>query len=385
MKKNTGEKTRLLPALIFFGITVLLFISLLIVKTFPEASETISTGFSRWWIGVFGGLSSKVSFSLFEFFIYLCIFVIICFIAFWIYCGVKKRGRAALKSLIVFLIIVFTILNIYTLTASFTYMRKSPDLIYAAEEEPDSQKLYELASYFIEDFNILAENFEKDDSGMFVNPYTVNELNAIFQEEYRKLNSSYLFTYTPPVKEVVSSVLMSELSICGIFFAPTGEANINFDMPAFYIPVTIAHELAHAKGAMQERDANLFAYQICLNSDNDFLRLSGYMSCLSSLLSAVGFVCGEEVYNQLHDSLSEEYFVQWSLYYEYWNKHSSLAKIQEFFNDLYLKLSGVEEGVNNYYIEDEVIIDNNTNEVISFEYNDIQKIFIYIYNEKTKL
>lgn len=374
-----------MPALIFFGITVLLFVSLLIVKTFPEASVTISEGFSKWWITVFGGLNSKVSFSVFEFLIYLCLFIIISFIASWIYFAVKKRGRSALKSFIVFLTIVFIVLNIYTLTASFTYMRKSPDLIYATEEEPDAQKIYAAASYFIEDFNNLAENSEKDGSGNFLNPYSIDEYNKIFEEEYEKLNSDYLFTYTPPVKEVVSSVLMSELSVCGIFFAPTGEANINFDMPAFYIPVTIAHELAHAKGAMQERDANLFAYQICLNSDNDFLRLSGYMSCISSLLSAVNYVCGEDSYNELIDTLSPEYFNQWSLYYEYWNKHSSLGKIQEFFNDIYLKLSGIKDGVNNYYIEDEVIIDNNTDEVISFEYNDIQKIFLFIYNQKNGL
>lgn len=382
MRKRTGSKPRLAFVLTALGISVILFIVLLAVKASTEISESVSVGFSQWWIAVFGGLCSKVSFSVSEFLVYIAVIAVLAFIVSWIYFAVKKRWRSALKSFLVFVVIVFVALNVYTLTASFSYMRKSPNLIYGTDEEPDADKIYAVASYFIDDFNELAFEFEKDDNGMFVNPYSLKELGEIISYEYEKLGSDFLFSYTPPLKEVVFSSLMSDFSTCGVFFAPTGEANINCDIPSFDLPVTCAHEIAHAKGAMKERDANLFAYQICLNSDNDFLRLSGYMHCISGLLSAVNFVCGEESYNELNDRLCKEYSVQWSLYYEYWNKYTAFGDIQEFFNDLYLKMSGIKEGVDNYYIKDEVVIDGATDEVVSFSYNDIQKIFLYIYNEK---
>jgi hypothetical protein len=66
-------------------------------------------------------------------------------------------------------------------------------------------------------------------------------------------------------KPVALSHLWSYTGIteCIPFF---GEANVNVDVPASQLPITICHEISHTRGIAREQDANLAGFLACLNS-----------------------------------------------------------------------------------------------------------------------
>ena len=73
---------------------------------------------------------------------------------------------------------------------------------------------------------------------------------------------------------------------------------------------------------------------------------------------------------------------------DFWNKYDLLSKISDFFNDLYLKLQGVEDGSDSY-VDDDVIIDvpvqdGDGNVVIEskYFYSDLQKVLYFLIKQR---
>lgn len=58
------------------------------------------------------------------------------------------------------------------------------------------------------------------------------------------------------------------------------EAQVNEDVLPEQYPFTMAHEFAHLLGVGSEAEANYFAFLVCMQSDSDAMRYSGYFSLL---------------------------------------------------------------------------------------------------------
>ena len=131
-------------------------------------------------------------------------------------------------------------------------------------------------------------------------------------------------------------------------FSPSGEANINVLIPVGDLPFTIAHELAHTKGVMREDEANQLAFYVCLNSENPFLRFSAYSRYFYLMrgMASTAYLTNEERENLLsvNPALSKIELFE----YKFWQEHDLLEKIGDFFNNLYIKSSGVSEGTSSY-------------------------------------
>ena len=114
------------------------------------------------------------------------------------------------------------------------------------------------------------------------------------------------------------------------------------------LPFTIAHELAHNKGVMREDDANKLAFYVCLNSESPYLRYSAYTSYFYQMKSmASGTYLTESEREGLHP-LDPAFNKTQSYVYNFWKKHNLLEDIGNWFNDLYIKSSGVKEGTSSY-------------------------------------
>ena len=182
--------------------------------------------------------------------------------------------------------------------------------------------------------------FEFNDDGSMVRPCSYNEIYDALKEEYQKLDSDYFLSYSSTPKPMyLLSWLYSQLQITGVTFPITNEANFNIDAPTSDMPFTIAHEMAHTKGVMREEDANLVAAYICLNSDNSYLRYSGYLTTYFSLYSLVQATNNEDMYKDFCNSLNPKIIKDVNYINNYWKSHDLLGSISKFFNDIYLMLS----------------------------------------------
>lgn len=349
--KERNYKRRAIIMLIVIGALVFLLALMLILRTNSKISEWMAAHISRGWISVFSAITGIFPFSLYELLLYLLILGGISIIVFAIVLFCKHKAMRATTYLLLFAIIGLSIGNIYTISAGFTYFRGEPDLPKyeaAVLYEQDKKQLYSLAELMIDDFNSLADKMEWDSDGRVVSPYSFRELAKKLRTEYKRLDGEYYSDFTPLAKPVTSKRIMSNMHISGVFFAPFGEANVNPLTPACDMPVTMAHELAHAKGAMRESDANLTAYYITVTSDDPYLRYAGYMSTYRVVLRMIS-VFDQKAYLELTQKIDERIFTDEILSSNFWLDYTLFDDITEKLNDLYLKLSG--QGGTDSYVE----------------------------------
>ena len=151
------------------------------------------------------------------------------------------------------------------------------------------EELAAVTRLFADRANELGELVERDDDGspvvvrrdMFAESlYIYNNISSEFPSLKGRL-------YSP--KPMLYSWLMSITGYGGMYFALTGEAMINVQMPEFMQPVTVAHEHAHQLGIFAEDEASFVGILACVTSDNLIFEYSGYMDGLNFLLNALMF------------------------------------------------------------------------------------------------
>jgi hypothetical protein len=141
-------------------------------------------------------------------------------------------------------------------------------------------------------------------------------------------------------------------------------------------PFTAAHEIAHTKGVMRESDADLLALYLMLNSDDYFLRMSGYFYSIGSIFKLSEYTGVDTDRQELLDLIDEKYFKYCDYAESYWDAHKSGKELGNWINNLYLLLSGVAEGTDSYR-DNELETDVNTGEITS--YTNFQKIYLDLF------
>ncbi len=212
------------------------------------------------------------------------------------------------------------------------------------QTEVTAENLYAAAEYYVTELNEVSSRMERDEKGNIVAPYGFEELCGRLNGEYSSCGG-YFASYDVRAKAVVLSVPMSYLGITGIFFPFYAEANVNTNIPPYELPVTMAHEMAHAKGVSREDEANLTAYALCISSSDDYLRYSGLMNAAAIALNALP----QEQYESLYEKIDAEILTEYKNASEHYKKYEgALDAVSSFFNDLFLKSNGVPSGTKSY-------------------------------------
>ena len=111
------------------------------------------------------------------------------------------------------------------------------------------EDLREVTAFFADRVSEMAGDVRRDGHGLFAVPR--EEILANSVRAYDGLTEAFPFLAfdDPGVKPMAFSRLMSALDFTGFYSSFTGESNVNVDSPACMLPSTIAHELAHQRGA----------------------------------------------------------------------------------------------------------------------------------------
>ena len=173
-------------------------------------------------------------------------------------------------------------------------------------------------------------------------------------------------------KPVSLSHYWSYTYIVGMYDPFLCEANINTDyIDITDFPITVCHELCHAKGYASETDCNLLASLACCQATRADFRYAGYnwifwnlYGVTESIAEATGNVMPEYAYTSeiepvLRDEMASRY---------YWSKiDEEVEAIKDIFNvditetsdnvnDAFLKSNGEEEGVEAYVVPDSIYV-----------------------------
>jgi hypothetical protein len=373
---------RLCEKAVVIGALVLLITVLSLIKLNENVSEYFyARGVSRAYVYAAGHIASVFGFSSFDFFVICCIIVLAAIIAGLIVLLVKKYHTKAAALAENTVIAALVIATVYVCTASGCYYRAKMPLPSYEGEQLTTDETAELVTYYLNDFSAAAATLTYDEKGKSVSPYTVDEISDLLEKEYERLDDSYFSSYTPKAKKSVFSGFMSYQGVCGVTFLPCGEAVINAETPDCYLVLTTAHELAHTKGVMRERDANLLAYYILITSEIPYFRYSAYMYGLN-YLTGILYRLDNEKYTEIMSLYPASAILDKQLEYDFWeSKDTFIETVSTFFNDVYLKLSGVSEGTDNYSdpsgVSEKTVEENGkTVTVVSVTYSDTAKMFI---------
>ena len=337
------KKLKYIPLVCVFLLGILIWI----ISSFEEASEWWTVHISSIYIFLIGSITNLLPFSLFEvtvlFFVLVGVFLLFRLIASFF----TKNGKYILKCFYKVFMFAMILLLSYQGIAGIAYHRKEVDILQYNEENITPIFVSDCIQFYLDDYNSIASILPRDEKNALVCPYSYDELASLVQKEMEKLDSPYFYTYTGKPKATFLSPILSELHITGINFAFTAEANVNTAMPWMDLPFTMAHELAHLKGVLREDDANLTALSVLLTSDVPFLRYSAYFRSFFRLLEIKALTNYDE-YERYYKQIHQNIFLDNFEYSDYFQEHDILTKISDFFNDLYLKFHGQEEGTHSY-------------------------------------
>jgi len=168
-----------------------------------------------------------------------------------------------------------------------------------------------------------------------------SELSEKVLDSFDSLSDEYGFpvTFRSRVKPVVFSVPMTYTHVSGVYTYITGEANMNVNYPDFVIPYTAAHEMSHQRGVSREDEANFVAFLACVESEDPYIRYSGYLNMYQYMASALSSVDPEryaEVFYTLDRGVVNE-LISYSGFFDRYRDNIA-ASISDAVNDTYLNI-----------------------------------------------
>ena len=394
-KQNKSALRRLLPLIISAAALLVLLVILLLIRKKESVAEWFTTHVSKFLVGLAGHITSVFPFSVYEWTLILAVAGLIALVVLGIIGLTKKKFFAVLKGLCIVVVVALSFGNLYTVTAGFAYYR-SPLKLERSETLYKGEILLDIATYFTDDLNELNKRLERDEKGNVISPYTTRQLAKKLQDEYKRLDSDYFFSYTPRAKGMTNNWFMTSSGFTGVTFMPFGESNVNTMTPSSDLPATMAHELAHAKGVMRENEANLVSYYLLLTSSDPYLRYCGYFSVITSLYSAIsiGTNFDYELADAFYDNIPSQFKTEEDNAFLFWTNYRGpfafltdfLDRAGRWFNNLYLKSNGAPTGEGSYqnpWSFEETPIENPDTGEIEIEYtpvySEIHKIFFSIY------
>lgn len=383
-------KRRLLRKIIVLLCLAAVFAFLCVVSADEQICEAFTRTISRAWVAVFGTLLGWIPCSVYELFLIVAIVAAVCAVVFIVVFLCKRNFVRFFSLLLTVGICVFGFLSVYTASASFAYGREPlPTVVYEKQNPDDFDKAQaiDMAEKVIAELNQAYRQTEHDQDGNLVLP-SLAEIRADIAEEYKRIDGDacggYFSEYDPAVKPIVNKWVMSQMHIVGVFFAPSGEANINGVENNYNLPHTVAHEMAHGKGVMRENEANLVASYLLLTSDKPYLRYSALMRVFYSAVSLVGmYPDTKDVVNMLYASVEQGVYKERAAYAELWAKYTLVGDIGDWFNDLYLKFNK-QTGSDSYYKPGESQgtgkTDNDGEEIkVIIRFSDTQDLLVMLY------
>ncbi len=288
-------------------------------------------------------LTSVIPFSLAEFLLLSCPVVI--YLVLHVCAEKSKKNELAYtRCLLGLLSIVMLLYSLFVWSFGAGYKTSSLDKkLGLTRKDVSAEELYDTLNFVTDRLNELdGEIIYVKEKGS-VRPYSHSENVKLCFESYGVIKEKYSFidNFYVPVKQLSVSDIMTYTHISGVYSFFTGEANLNTNYPYFVNVYTTAHEMAHQRGIAREDEANFIAYLVCINSDDPYMRYSGYLNMYEYLGDAL-YEASPELYKEAAVRLNMNARYDLSCYSEFFDKYrkSTAAKVSDAVNNTYLKIQG---------------------------------------------
>ena len=284
-------------------------------------------------------LSGVFPFSLYDLFIITALLYLIILILFVI------TGKKGFKKFLYSLVRFVTMLVAWFYFAwGISYFREDFYAKSDVKETPfDAENLKKFVVRFIADANEAYVDIDVMDRAD-----VRQELEQSYHAIHGELGIHYPNGKRRP-KPMLFESIYSKMGISGYFGPFFNEIQVNnYSLNSTY-PFTLAHEMAHQFGIAHESEANLYAFIVCMGSEDERIRYSAYLSTLLYLVNDAAEFLPEEV-DSLTSAIRPEIIADLRKNREHWLavRNRSLSDMQDKAYDAYLKTNKVSSGRENY-------------------------------------
>lgn len=249
--------------------------------------------------------------------------------------------------------VILVVLTIFFAAFGPAYSRrKLADNLGLEQKAVSAEELYSISLKVSNELHGLVGKVSFDVSGASIMPYDfktlIEKVNVAF-EKYAE-NADYISHFSSTPKAVALSEPMTYTHISGVYTFMTGESNVNTNYPDYLMPFTMVHEMAHQRGIAREDEANFVAYLVCIGSNDDYIRYSGYANMANYLNSALSRA-DKDLYKQFYTTylpieLQKE-FVAYSKFFDKY-RESTASNVTGAVNNVFLQSQGQQAGTKSY-------------------------------------
>ena len=236
---------------------------------------------------------------------------------------------------------------LFTLFWGFNYHRRPvEDLVHIEVRAVSTKELITLCRRLIQLTNASRRRLTAESAGPGSRSQLITQAPrgfAVAARRFPELAYNHL-----SVKAVYAPQVMSFFGVSGIYFPFTGEANVNLHPPAFLLPATICHEMAHQIGFASEDEANYVAFLVCRLHPDPAFQYSGYYLALKYAMNRLHRL-NPAAYRQLQRTYSAGLARDLAENRRYWERfHNPVAVFSDWFYDLFLKANDQTDGIKSY-------------------------------------
>jgi hypothetical protein len=346
------KKPRVIPRIFYFSLCFFL-IGILLSVVYRKSAAfagAVNGSVAHAFRFVLGSITSVVSFSVAEILVFsIPLLAILAVVISFIY---AKTARRRVRMLAVILSILMPLYPLYMLTLAPGYHAPTLDVRMDLSADPVSaEELRDTALWLTDEINELTPDIYFASDGASIMPYSLDEMSEKLMLAYDKLcqKQKFLQSFNSRIKPALISVIMSHAHTTGVYSFFTGEANLNVDFPDYTLPFTAAHEFAHQRGIARENEANFVAFLVCAESDDAYIRYSGYLNLYEYVVNAL-YSASKDMYKDVRAQLAVRATGEMKAYSVFYDQYreSEISKVSTSINNAYLQANGTQEGTKSY-------------------------------------
>lgn len=310
-----------------------------VVMLFPTSGDTF--GFiSEFLNRVVGWIFSLVPFSVMT----LLILLIPVFLGLFIWRVVVNAGRHTMRRFWTRVVCVLCAVFVwYTFILGINYRKTSVyDKMGLSETQYSLTNLVAANDYLTDILNVCATEVQFDgESRALVLPdgYDAQKITDEVTKAIEKQNFEFLYDFQPTPKYTFVPGLLQVLGFDGVYFPLLAELNIDSAVSDGNLCVLLTHELMHAKGVLNESQAEFLAQYICVNSDDAILRYCGSYNAVVKSLTKIKEISPAAYTAQLNKIHDEYLRLRIGYFTSQEDETGFFTKIANFFYDIYLRLN----------------------------------------------
>lgn len=352
-KKTRNGFFRYVPiwSLVFFALGAVAFAIELIAKKSVALSDFINDTSGVAIRAMLAVPTSIIPFSLAEFFI-IASPLLVALIIFLIVRAARKSSAQAIRFAVGFVSCAALIYAVFIFGYGTGYYGTTIDKkMELDKKEVSAEELYETGRKLVIGAKKELENIDFAHDGGSYMPYTYFEMNKKLNAAYKTTCGKYPFLHKlcTNTKPIMLSEKMTYTHLSGVYCFFTGEANVNTNYPDYIVATSAAHEMAHQRGIAREDEANFAAFLVCINSDDPYLRYSGYVDVLLSVLNSLASA-DKTLHAQLWAMVPQEIRSEYAAYSTFFEKYreNKVAETTEKINNTYIEDHGQPAGTKSY-------------------------------------